>query len=345
MTLLHRVASILRWMFRRNRAEQDLNDELQVFVDMAAADRMRDGVPPADARRLAVLDLGGVEQAKEHVRTRRHGAWLDSIGWDLGYGLRRLRAHPGYALAAVFTLALGVGGTASTFGAARAVLLDPLPYPRPGEIGVFWKKTDWTEEELLSIRGRTPGFRHVALYRQRDVILRDGDEPARLLPGVTASAELFDVLGAGPLLGRAFRTGDDVPGAEPVAILSFGLWQELGGHPSIIGTRVTVDGTPRTVIGVMPRRFWFPDPSVRIWTPVPLSPELRSWNSTLVGRVAPGHTPLAMEAPVAQLTAMLGERFDYPAQWDKTRNAHITPLRDDSGAAPVRSRRESLQGN
>src|SRR4030095_11382371 len=104
-------------------------------------------------------------------------------------------------------------------------------------------KTDWTHEEYLYIRGRVPGFRQVALYRQRDAILRDGNGPARLVPGVSASAELFEVLGVGPLVGRAFRAGDDVPRAEPVVILSFGLWQEMGGSASIIGTRVTLDGT------------------------------------------------------------------------------------------------------
>jgi putative ABC transport system permease protein len=253
------------------------------------------------------------------------GNWIS----DLRYSLRRLSAHPGYAALAVLTLALGVGGTASTYGVARAILFDPLPYPHAQRIGVFWKKTDWTEEEFLFIRARVPGFEQVALYRQRDAILRDGDAPARLVPAVTASAELFDVLGVGPLLGRSFRAGDDVAAAEPVAILSFGLWQEAGGNPSVIGTRVTLDGTPRTVIGVMPRGFWFPDPSVRIWTPVPLNPSGRNWNSTLVGRVAPGHDVARMEAPVAQLTAMLGERFDYPAQWDKRKDAHVTPLRDD----------------
>ena len=161
------------------------------------------------------------------------------------------------------------------------------------------------------------------------MILREGDQPARLVRGVTASSELFDVLGMRPLLGRGFRAGDDVPGAEPVAVLSFGLWQAAGGTQSVLGTRVMLDGTPRTVIGVMPRGFWFPDPSVRIWTPVALSPESPSWNSTLVGRVAPGHDVRAMDAPVAQLTAMLDERFDYPAQWDKTKDARITPLADD----------------
>ena len=174
-----------------------------------------------------------------------------------------------------------------------------------------------------------PGFAQVALYRQRDVIRRDGDAAARLLPGVVASAELFEVLGVTPVLGRGFRAGDDAPGAEPVAVLSFGLWQELGGKPSIIGTRLTLDGSPRTVIGVMPRGFWFPDPSVRIWTSAALRPTARNWNSTLVGRVAPGHDIAAMATPVAQLTAMLDERFDYPAQWDKIKDARITPLRAD----------------
>ena len=183
---------------------------------------------------------------------------------DVRYSVRRLWAHRGYALLTVLTLALGVGGTASTYRIAGGVLFDPLPYAHAREVGVFWKKTDWTEEEFLYIRGRVPGFRQVALHRQRDVILRDGDGPARLVPGVAASAELFDVLGAFPLAGRGFRAGDDVPGAEPVAVLSFGLWQEVGGDPSIIGSRLTLDGTPRTVVGVMPRGFWFPDPSARI---------------------------------------------------------------------------------
>src|SRR5262249_34224484 len=90
-----------------------------------------------------------------------------------------------------------------------------------------------------------------------------------------------------------------------------------------------LDGTPRIVVGVMPRGFWFPDPSVRIWMPEPLNPESRSWNSTLIGRIAPNQDMRAMQAPLAQLTAMLGERFHYAAQFDNTRNAQITSLRDD----------------
>jgi predicted permease len=248
---------------------------------------------------------------------------------DCRFAARRLRAQPGYALLAVLTLALGVGGTAATYGVARPVLFDALPYPHQREVGVFWKKTDWTEEEFLHIRGRVPGFSQVALYRQRDAILRDDGGPARLVAGVACSAELFDVLGVGPMVGRGFRALDDVPGAEAVVVLSFGLWRELGGDPSVIGTAVTLDGVRRTVIGVMPKEFWFPDPSVRMWTSVPLTPNGRNWNSTLIGRVSPGYDVRAMATPVAQLVAMLDQRFDYPAQWDKSKDARITPLRDD----------------
>src|SRR6266571_29309 len=101
MTLLHRLASVVRWLVYRNRAEQDLNDELQGFVDMAAADRMRAGALPAEARRLAVLDLGGVEQAKERVRTARHGALIDDIVRDVRDALRTCTRNPGFTAVVV----------------------------------------------------------------------------------------------------------------------------------------------------------------------------------------------------------------------------------------------------
>ena len=95
MTLLHRLVSIVRWMVGRNQAERDLNDELKAFVAMAAAERMRDGATPAEARRLAMLHLGGVEQSKELVRTARHGAWLDDLARDVRYSLRMCAHRPG----------------------------------------------------------------------------------------------------------------------------------------------------------------------------------------------------------------------------------------------------------
>jgi predicted permease len=275
---------------------------------------------------MEMVVFGGV------TRVIRRQPWLEALRRDVTYALLSLTRTPGrriYSALAILTLALGVGGTAAAFSVARSLLFQPLPYPHAREIGVFWKKTDWRHQEFLYIRGRVPGFHQVALYRQRDVTARAGHAPARLIPGVAASHELFDVLGVRPFLGRGLQPGDDVQRAEPVAVLSFGLWKELGGGQSIVGTRLTLDGRPHTVVGVMPRGFWFPDPSIRVWTAEQLNPEGVSWNSTLIGRVAAGFDVHVMAAPVARLVAMLDERFDYPAQWDKTKGAVITPLRDD----------------
>ena len=305
-------------MKRGRRALDTLEDDIRDHIERETRDNLDRGMAPEEARRQALLKFGNVALVKEDTRAVWQWQRLEQLAQDSWYAIRILRRRPVYALLSVLTLALGIGGTAAVFGVAHGVLFSPLPYAHERELGVFWMKTDWTHEEYLHIRGRTPGFRQVVLYRQRDSMLRVGGGSARLVPGVTASSELLDVLGAAPLLGRGFREGDDVPGAEGVALLSFGLWQELGGDPAIIGTTVTLDGLPRTVIGVMPRGFWFPDPSVRIWTPVPLRADSRSWNSTLIGRVAPNQDIRAMDAPLSQLAAMLDERFDYTAR-DKTK--------------------------
>jgi putative ABC transport system permease protein len=325
-------------MTRGRRALDGLEEDIRDHIERETQDNLDRGMTPDEARRQAMVKFGSVALTSESTHAVWRWQWLDQLVQDSRYAFRVLRRRPVYALLSMLTLALGVAGTASVYGIARGVLFDPLPFAHAREVAVFWKKTDWNHEEYLHIRGRVPGFSQVALFRQRDVIVRDGDGPARLVRGVNASAELFDVLGAGTLLGRGFRAGDDVPRAEPIAILSFGLWQEMGGNPSIVGSRLTLDGTRRTVVGVMPRGFWFPDPSVRVWMPEPLRPESRSWNSTLVGRVAPDRDVRAMDAPVAQLAAALGERFDYgtPSDktqtqnpFDKTQNPHVTPLRDD----------------
>jgi putative ABC transport system permease protein len=316
-------------MWRTKQALNALDDDIRAHIERDVRDNLDRGMAPEEAHRRAMLKFGNIALTREN--TRAVWAWrrLEQLAQDCRYTVRALRRRPTYALLSVLTLALGVGGTASAFGVARGLLFDRLPYAHEAEVGIFWKKTDWNHEEYLHIRGRVPGFRQVALYRHHDAMFRDGDGPARLVPGVAASSELFDVLGAAPFLGRGFRAGDDVPGAEPVAILSFGLWQELGASPSVVGTRITLDGIARTVAGVMPRTFWFPNPSARFWVPEPLSPKSQSWNSTLVGRVEANEDLRAMDVPVAQLVAMLDERFDYPAQWDKTKDPHVAPIRDD----------------
>src|SRR5437773_6695840 len=134
MALLHRLASIVRWLVHRNRVEQDLNDELQVFLDMAAADKVRDGALSAEARRLAILDLGGIEQTKERVRTYRHGALVDDLGRDIRYAFRMFTKHPGFTFVVVLTLALGIGANTALFSLIDALMLRWLPVRNPQEL-------------------------------------------------------------------------------------------------------------------------------------------------------------------------------------------------------------------
>ena len=248
---------------------------------------------------------------------------------DLRFAARRLVRRPTYALLAVLTLALGAGGTAAVFSVVRALLIEPLPIVREDQVGVLYFSGSWTEQEILHLRGIVPGFQKMGAYRPNDLTLETPGTAMRLVPGVAVSSELFDVLGTAPALGRTFRAGEDAVGAELVAVLSHSLWQDLGADPAIVGKPLQLGGVTRTVIGVMPRGFWFPSPLTRVWTAAPMNPQNRAGRYTLVGRVADGTSLDTMQPHLDALTAMLAARFQYPnPQWDKTRNPSVIPARE-----------------
>jgi predicted permease len=330
------VFALLRVLLPRAERDELLADVRAEFAERGDAD----GVAAArrwlwwQTLRSAPALLGwswwrertGFEPAANTYRPG--GPMLQTWIADARYAARRLRARPTYSLLAVLTLALGIGGTTAVFGIARPLLLDPLPYANANQVVTFWMAGWWTEEEYLFLRDKFSGFSAVGAQRPGDVTMREGDAPARLIPGRQVTAELFDVLGARPARGRSFRKGDDVQGAEPIAIISYGLWQELGGQPSVIGRRLMLDGTPRTVVGVMPRGFWYPDPAARIWLPKQLDPQGRNGSFELVGRLAPGMTVDRMGPYLARLTNTMRERFTYYGKNDRTKDAKLTPLRD-----------------
>lgn len=291
------------------------------------AHRQAIGSLPALVRRGWWRGMTGFEPQAN--RLRPGGPMFESWIMDFRYAARRLMRRRAYATLAVLTLALGAGGTAAIFSVVKTLLLDPLPIAREEQVGVLWFSESWTEQEFLHLRPTFPGFQHMAAYRPNDVTLENPGEPMRLLRGVAVSAELFDVLGTPPMLGRTFRRGEDVMGAGPAAVLSHSLWLELGGDPGIVGTTLRLGGVPRTVVGVMPRAFWFPTPTTRIWTAAELNPENRAGRYSLVGRVADGMSVEHMEGPLGAIASALGARFQYPnPRWDKTRSPAITPARD-----------------
>ena len=283
-------------------------------------------VPPL-ARRTFSRGWTGFEPASS--RLRPGGPPMESLIMDVRYAVRRLRSRPTYALLAVLTLALGVGGTAAAFGLVRGLLLTPLPYPAEARLDLFWARGGWSEREFLHLSSDWSGFSAVAAYRQRELPLRRGaDASPELVAAVSTSAALFDVLGVRPALGRAFEPNEDRPGAAPAVVLGHTLFETLGGQPSLVGSTVELDGRAHTVVGVMPRSFWFPDPTVRAWVAEPLNEEDGSGNYTLVARRAPGTDGLAIGLALERITSRLRERFQYPAQWDKTRAPALTPLRE-----------------
>ena len=267
--------------------------------------------------------------------TQPGGAMFESWAKDVKYALRRLRRRPTYTALTVLTLALGVAGTAAVYGIARRLLLEPLPYRAEEEVALFWSAGNWSEAEILHLAPSFEDFRGVAAIKPADVTLQRGDEPTRLVHGVAATAELFRVLGVSPATGPGFRPGDDRAGADPVVVLSHALWRELGADPGIVGQRIELGGVPRTVAGVMPEGFWYPDPTVRVWLAEPMNPEDGSGNYALLGRMPPGTTIEGMAPQLDRITRALGERFDYPEEWDKTKGASLTPIRQ-ALVGPVR---------
>jgi putative ABC transport system permease protein len=336
MRLLHRLVSVVRWITRRDIAEKDLNDELQAFIDMAAADEARNGMTEAEARRRAALRLGGLEQAKERVRGGRHGAWLDIVGRDLRYGMRQIRRDPAFSAIVIATLALGIGVNTAMFSAVDAVLIKSLPYADPDRLVMIWSQStrdgapkfftsppEWTEWRRLNTV-----FTDIAATRPGDASLSNDGEP-EALPARMVTGNLWNVLGAQPLLGRVFTEEEDVAGAR-VVVISHGLWQRrFGASPAIVGRTVVLNDTPYEVVGVMPREFYFfPSRDIDVWMPASFSPELlKSWGWTdvvTVGRLKPGVTARqAADAMAALNLRVTAERVKPP------RSAVVSSVRED----------------
>jgi putative ABC transport system permease protein len=229
MSLIHRLASMLSWILRRDRAEQRLDDEVRSFVEMATADRIKDGLPAAEARRLALLELGGVEQVKESVRAGRHGAWLDDVGRDVRYAFRLFGRQPTFTVVIVGTLALGIGANTSIFSIVDSLLLRTLPIEEPDRIARLtaappsgqqtWTYPIW--EEIQRHADRFDGAFAWSRFDAQFNLMQGGE--TQYADGVWASAGSFDVLGVKPLLGRLFVPSDDRRGggdAGPVAVIS-----------------------------------------------------------------------------------------------------------------------------
>ncbi|NIP57377.1 MAG: FtsX-like permease family protein, partial [Gemmatimonadetes bacterium] len=322
----------LRALFDRSRVERELDEELAFHLEREAEKLEARGMSPEEARREAHIRFGGVERFKERTREAWGIRWLEDLADDVRFALRQLRRNPAFSAVAGLTLALGIAGTAAIFSVVQGLLLRPLPYERADRVVVFWSQLNWRGQEYDHVRERTTAFEELAAYGLDGVSLRTGSSTSLAISSLV-TANMFDALGAELLLGRTFREGEDRPGAEDVAVLSHRLWQsEFGGEPGIVGRRVTLNGIPTTVVGVMPPDFFFPVPEIGLWRPLDLDPAdpgyaNNGWLS-LVGRLEDRIGDARIRAELDRITTALGERFSYPERWDKTRGAHLIPIRD-----------------
>jgi putative ABC transport system permease protein len=267
--------------FRKGRRDRDIAAELENHLRLHIEDNLRAGMNPEEARRCAIIKLGGVEQAKEIYREREGLPLLELFFHDFRFALRLLRKNPGFTAIAVLTLALGMGATTTIFSVVNSVLLRPLPYqnqdrllrvaeshPGAPAAGVTFSSFGVTYATFLDLEREAKTIENASAYRQWAFNVTGGSEPQQV-SGALVSGNFFNVLGSNALLGHTIQPEDDQPGGNNrVVVLSYGLWQSrFGADKKILGQMLKVNTEPFTVIGVMPDGFDYPEQS-EVWCPL-----------------------------------------------------------------------------
>lgn len=298
MSLWRQIVRGTRVLTSRRAADQDVDDEVRHYLDLATAELVAAGHSQPEARRLAEMRLGNATVAREEVRAYGWENSVDSLVTDLRYATRRLRGSPGFTAVTAVTLALGIGATAAIFSAVNPILIETLPYPDARRIATIADRAadgspvDVTFGTYREIGSRARSFDALAVMRPwQPTVTGDGD-PERL-DAQRVSASFLGVLGVAPAFGRDFTSADDVPGAPNVVILGAGLWRRrFAGDSAIVGKQVLLDGASHTVIGVMPGGFEnVLAASAELWSPLRYDPSLptngREWGHHLrmVGRL------------------------------------------------------------
>ncbi len=321
-----------RALFDRTEMRAELDDEISFHLEMEARKLQGEGFSPEEAHRLARVRFGGPERFREQAEESWGVAPLLGIAGDIRFAARQLLRRPAFTFLAVLTLALGIGGTVALFSVVDGLLIRPLPYAQEDRLVTFWADYDWRGTEYDFVREHADAYQALAAYSD-DASTLHTSSGSRLMLYSVGSSTLFDVLGARPMLGRTFEDGEDRPGAEPVIVLGYDLWErEFGADRDVLGSRVDLGGTLRTVVGVMPEGFWFPSPESEAWIPLDLDPASQNYNSNgwlvLMGRLDDGVAPEHVDDDLARLSAALSDEYDYPVAWDKSKNPFVLSTRD-----------------
>ena len=344
MAIWRSLGSWLSWFpwYRRQAREADLERELRDHLDLEVEEQKAAGLSPEQAAYAAHRALGNTLKIEEDVRAALGFRWLETLVQDLLYGLRTLCKSPGFTAIAVLTLALGIEANAGVFSIVNTLLLGSLPFREPDRLALlqnFVPPHD-TARQFHDWRQQHQFFADAAAFEDIDANLRGGRGVIRAHIAQT-SWNFFSVLGTQPILGHGFAPGDDVdatglglPGRNAVAVIAYGLWQELfGGDPKALGATIRVEGNSLTVIGVAPPGFDYPNKTV-VWKPGAFSPGNDGW--VAIGRLkttvslAGARAAFAAEAELRSPERGGGNNLNPRPKMVSLRDALLGPVKDAS---------------
>jgi predicted permease len=322
----------LRSAFRRDDVEQDLDDELLYHIEQQTAQNVARGMSPSTARAEALKAMGGVARQKDDIRDTRRVEVIENVRRDLRQAWRALRQQRGYAFAAIFTLALGIGANTAIFSVIHGVLLRELPYANPQELVTlgYGRASTVAAGVVLDWKEASNSFSHVGVEEYWTPNISGTDRPEQI-KAVRITADMLPLLGVPPLLGRGFLAQEDKPGSERVVVIGYGFWQmRFAGDSGAVGKTIRLDGEQYRIIGVMPQGFQFTpfwaDDAV-LAAPLILAPkrEDRAGSSLRAfARLAPGVTLEHARADLRGIAARLEGRYTGTNQ-----NVTATPLREE----------------
>jgi putative ABC transport system permease protein len=343
MAMWRHLTRGIRSLLNGGAADRHVDEEVQHFIDEAAAAYEADGMSAADAQRAARGRVGNTLAVREAVRGSGWEHAVETVAADLRYGMRRLAGHPGFTMVTVATLGLGIGSVTAMLSVAGPVLVETLPFPESDRLHALWDQSpagariEVAFGSFVEVQERSRSLESMAMARVWQPALSGPGLPERL-EGRGVSADYFRVFGVAPRLGRDFTAQDDMPNAPPVVMLSDRLWRRrFAADPQIIGRQVTLDGFAYEVIGVMPASFEHRlMPASDVWRSMRYDRTLpsqqgREWGHHLrmVARLRDGVSRLDAAAELAQIARDPIARFTRPPWATMPRGLLVEPLHGD----------------
>ena len=342
MSVIKGIAARLRALVRPQAADRELDEQIALHLELETERWIREGLSPQDARRRAIVSFGGVQQTREEHREARSARWIEESRRDVRIATRGLARRPAVSIAAILTLALGIGASTAIFSVVNAVILRPLPFPQPDRLVMLWEENPdrgWYKQSaapanVLDWRERVRAFRDVGAYAEFETTATlTGEGEPLLLQTALVTGNLFDVLGVRALHGRVLREEETWSTAERAVVLSHRVWQQrFGGDTSVVNRIVTLNGAAWRVVGIMPPAFAFPRESVDAWLPLRWNPANTTAASfrrahwlRAIARLQPGVTPAQANAELQQVAGRLMQ--EYPAT-NTRMGAGLTPLHE-----------------